>query len=351
MRVSVEAGEGSVRQRRHRVRRLALPGDQRRLRGHGRRVRGDQGAGHRPVREAVPRRRVHRPRLRLPPSRRERRAAAPGRRASASSSPTGRPRSRFARTLPGVDPARVAIWGFSLSGGHVFRVAARNPQLAAAIAQTPHADGPAAARNAARHQKPLAMLRLTGRGLARRRRRPGSAVDAAAGAARRSAGHRRDAHHAGWPRRRPGAQPGQQVPGLAAGGRRPLRAAHRLLPARAATRPACGARCWSWSATRTSRRLAGPAVRAAQRAPRGPSSSGCRAGTTSRSWAATSGRRGRAVLPAPAPARRHDGRRRRDPRPREPRRPRERDRAVRRDDRLPGHRRRRAGDRAAARAA
>jgi pimeloyl-ACP methyl ester carboxylesterase len=69
----------------------------------------------------------------------------------------------FAPSLPGVDPTRVAIWGFSLSGGHVFRVAARNPQLAAAIAQTPNADGPAAARNAARYQTPLAMLRFTGR--------------------------------------------------------------------------------------------------------------------------------------------------------------------------------------------
>jgi pimeloyl-ACP methyl ester carboxylesterase len=69
----------------------------------------------------------------------------------------------FASTLPGVDPARLAIWGFSLSGGHVFRVAARDPRLAAAIAQTPNADGPAATRNARRHQKPLAMLRLTGR--------------------------------------------------------------------------------------------------------------------------------------------------------------------------------------------
>ncbi|HUR03263.1 MAG TPA: alpha/beta hydrolase [Nonomuraea sp.] len=68
----------------------------------------------------------------------------------------------FAATLPGVDPARLAIWGFSLSGGHVFRVAARNPHLAAAIAQTPNADGPVAARSASRHQKPLTLLRLTG---------------------------------------------------------------------------------------------------------------------------------------------------------------------------------------------
>ena len=71
----------------------------------------------------------------------------------------------FAATLPGVDPARLAIWGFSLSGGHVFRVAARNPQLAAAIAQTPLADGPVATSKAGRHQTPLAMLRFTGRGV------------------------------------------------------------------------------------------------------------------------------------------------------------------------------------------
>src|SRR5215831_12666239 len=70
-----------------------------------------------------------------------------------------------ARTLPGVDPARLAIWGFSASGGHVFRIAARNPDLAAAIAQTPYADGLAASRNAARYQKPLAMLRFTARGV------------------------------------------------------------------------------------------------------------------------------------------------------------------------------------------
>lgn len=71
----------------------------------------------------------------------------------------------FAPTLPGVSPHRLAIWGFSASGGHVFRVAARNPQLAGAIAQTPNADGPAATRNAARYQRPAAMLRFTGIGI------------------------------------------------------------------------------------------------------------------------------------------------------------------------------------------
>ena len=40
----------------------------------------------------------------------------------------------FARTLPEVDTAKVAIWGFSLSGGHVFEVASRMPDLGAAIA-------------------------------------------------------------------------------------------------------------------------------------------------------------------------------------------------------------------------
>jgi pimeloyl-ACP methyl ester carboxylesterase len=71
----------------------------------------------------------------------------------------------FARTLAGVHPSKIAIWGFSLSGGHVFAVASRNPDLAAAIAVSANADGQAASRNAMRHQAPLALLRLTGRGL------------------------------------------------------------------------------------------------------------------------------------------------------------------------------------------
>src|SRR6476661_499112 len=49
----------------------------------------------------------------------------------------------FAATLPEVDPTKIAIWGFSLAGGHVLRVAAREPGLAAAIAQAPLVDGPA----------------------------------------------------------------------------------------------------------------------------------------------------------------------------------------------------------------
>jgi len=71
----------------------------------------------------------------------------------------------YAATLPGVVPTRLAIWGFSAAGGHVFRMAARNPRLAAAIAQAPNADNVAASRRASRYQTPLAMLRFVGRGV------------------------------------------------------------------------------------------------------------------------------------------------------------------------------------------
>src|SRR3954453_22630623 len=46
-----------------------------------------------------------------------------------------------ARGLPEVDPSRVALWAFSLAGGHVLRAAAAMPELAAAIAQAPFTDG------------------------------------------------------------------------------------------------------------------------------------------------------------------------------------------------------------------
>ncbi|MFI0151541.1 alpha/beta hydrolase [Streptomyces lydicus] len=68
--------------------------------------------------------------------------------------------------LPDVDPDRIAVWGFSLAGGHVFRVAADHPRLACAIAQTPLVDGLASAPHALRAMTPLAALRLFGRGVA-----------------------------------------------------------------------------------------------------------------------------------------------------------------------------------------
>lgn len=72
----------------------------------------------------------------------------------------------FARSLPEVQERKVALWAFSASGGFVLSVAARNPDLAAVIAQTPNADGLAALRNASRHQKTAAMLRFTARACA-----------------------------------------------------------------------------------------------------------------------------------------------------------------------------------------
>jgi len=52
----------------------------------------------------------------------------------------------FARTLEGVDPDRLVVWGVSLSGGHVFRVASADDRLAAAISLTPATDVRAASK-------------------------------------------------------------------------------------------------------------------------------------------------------------------------------------------------------------
>ncbi|HEY3506610.1 MAG TPA: alpha/beta hydrolase [Actinocatenispora sp.] len=68
-----------------------------------------------------------------------------------------------ARSLPGVD--RVAIWGLSVSGGHVMRVAARDPRVAAAIAHSPFVDGRDAVRNAVRHQTPRGLAGLAALGV------------------------------------------------------------------------------------------------------------------------------------------------------------------------------------------
>ncbi|OBJ57021.1 alpha/beta hydrolase [Mycobacterium sp. 1423905.2] len=66
----------------------------------------------------------------------------------------------FARSVSGVDPHKVAIWGYSLSGGHAFRLAAHNPTLGAAIAHSPLVDGLAVVPNAMRHQTQSASLRF-----------------------------------------------------------------------------------------------------------------------------------------------------------------------------------------------
>lgn len=45
-----------------------------------------------------------------------------------------------ARSLEGIDPARIAVWGFSYGGGHAQWVAASDPRIRAAIAVAPLVD-------------------------------------------------------------------------------------------------------------------------------------------------------------------------------------------------------------------
>jgi len=78
------------------------------------------------------------------------------------------------KRMPGVDAARIALWGTSLGGMNVIRAAATRDDLAAAVVQCPIVHGPAAAR----HLGLRAVVRLapaiaedTLRRLARRGRR------------------------------------------------------------------------------------------------------------------------------------------------------------------------------------
>lgn len=50
----------------------------------------------------------------------------------------------FLKTRPGVDPARIVVWGSSFGGGHAVELAADHPELAGVIAQVPMLDGMAA---------------------------------------------------------------------------------------------------------------------------------------------------------------------------------------------------------------
>ena len=52
----------------------------------------------------------------------------------------------FARRHPKLDSGRIALWGTSLSGGHVQVIAARDRRVGAAIAQVPFASGAATAK-------------------------------------------------------------------------------------------------------------------------------------------------------------------------------------------------------------
>lgn len=48
---------------------------------------------------------------------------------------------RYARSHPRIDAQRIALWGTSLSGGHVLEVAADDPSIAAVVSQVPMIDG------------------------------------------------------------------------------------------------------------------------------------------------------------------------------------------------------------------
>ena len=50
----------------------------------------------------------------------------------------------FARTLPAVDPERIALWGSSFSGGHVIAAAVNDGRVAAVSSQCPMMDDPTA---------------------------------------------------------------------------------------------------------------------------------------------------------------------------------------------------------------
>ena len=67
------------------------------------------------------------------------------------------------RRMPGIDPRRVALWGGSITGGHVLRVAAEDPAVAAVVSHVPLADGLSSA--AAVRPAPRQQLRLTVAGL------------------------------------------------------------------------------------------------------------------------------------------------------------------------------------------
>ncbi|MEV3927475.1 alpha/beta hydrolase [Actinomadura coerulea] len=70
-----------------------------------------------------------------------------------------------AAALPGVDPARVGAWAFSMSAGHLLEASAAGGSLAAIILQTPFVGGLRAGRAATRHQSPLGLLRLLSLGV------------------------------------------------------------------------------------------------------------------------------------------------------------------------------------------
>jgi len=66
----------------------------------------------------------------------------------------------YVRGRKEIDPARVALWGTSLSGGHVIVTAAKDPNIACVVAQCPGVDGRASAERAFRRFGIGYMLRM-----------------------------------------------------------------------------------------------------------------------------------------------------------------------------------------------
>ena len=59
---------------------------------------------------------------------------------------------KYARSLDGIDPRSICLWGTSFSGGHVIRTAARESEIAAVIAQVPFVSGISVALSAGLRQ-------------------------------------------------------------------------------------------------------------------------------------------------------------------------------------------------------
>ncbi len=70
-----------------------------------------------------------------------------------------------ARTIEGVDPQRIFLWGSSYSGGHVIAVAARDKAIAGVISQGAAMDGLAAVAMILGYAGPRQLLKLTGHSL------------------------------------------------------------------------------------------------------------------------------------------------------------------------------------------
>ncbi len=66
----------------------------------------------------------------------------------------------FARSLDGVDPDRIVVWGSSYSGGHVVPVAVADGRVAGVISQVPGMDGAATMLNLLRYAGVSHCLRL-----------------------------------------------------------------------------------------------------------------------------------------------------------------------------------------------